>query len=582
MPEYRDIINANIPVDLTRKGQVYQATHKGDVRISLMNRSFISFTYGGKYIEDFNLIATINNNRLDRIGYSPFNDITTSYENLDGQYYWGTHYNPNQMEFTLSTDGIDQKMLDDFLYWFHAGEIRELILAEHPNRATLARVAEPPQLSLLPFEDDVSITINEISYKTKTTLYKGDIQLKLVMDEPHWYAIQNILGRKISEEGHPTRYIDMWKAPNDPDEEQYYTNIFASQDALKILYEDGIPLGSMIDQNMMLGNGALAKVEDNETSQIWSIASDDDSIWTDGVPRGTGARINGTVTAADKEADNKIRSAPGTYYGAIAGAIMNADGQGITSLSSNTDAYFYYSGNAPAFTEIKFNLTPQFNDQGYVICPNNSIVGSNPSYNTIIVESVNQQVLKLTTPNILTSYNKALQIFYKMLNSTEYTWEDVRANIRDSVRHAGVRAWAIKIIDIIKDGETTSGANIINVKDAMLRFLTDTNNTPYTLTLTFNSQYGKAIGKIQYNTPDANKTDLTDMCSEYGKIFEEDVGDMLNSNYIIIRERNYPNQYGRIVGWNNTTEGRRYSHRITHDFSTPLTNFVIYYKNMYL
>jgi len=66
-------------------------------------------------------------------------------------------------------------MLDDFLYWFHAGEIRELILAEHPNRATLARVAEPPQLSLLPFEDDVSITINEISYKTKTTLYKGDI-----------------------------------------------------------------------------------------------------------------------------------------------------------------------------------------------------------------------------------------------------------------------------------------------------------------------------------------------------------------------------------------------------------------------
>jgi len=74
-----------------------------------------------------------------------------------------------------------------------------------------------------------------------------------------------------------------------------------------------------------------------------------------------------------------------------------------------------------------------------------------------------------------------------MLNSTEYTWEDVRANIRDSVRHAGVRAWAIKIIDIIKDGETTSGANIINVKDAMLRFLTDTNNTPYTLTLTFNS-----------------------------------------------------------------------------------------------
>jgi len=65
--------------------------------------------------------------------------------------------------------------LDKFLYWFHAGETRELILAEHPNRAILARVAEPPQISLLPFEDDATITINNIQYKTKTTLYKGDI-----------------------------------------------------------------------------------------------------------------------------------------------------------------------------------------------------------------------------------------------------------------------------------------------------------------------------------------------------------------------------------------------------------------------
>jgi len=32
-------------------------------------------------------------------------------------------------------------MLDEFLYWFHAGEARELVLAEHPNRAILARVS---------------------------------------------------------------------------------------------------------------------------------------------------------------------------------------------------------------------------------------------------------------------------------------------------------------------------------------------------------------------------------------------------------------------------------------------------------
>jgi hypothetical protein len=54
-----------------------------------MRRSFISFSYGereGKrvYIEDFNLLATISSDRWERDGYSSFNDLTTTYDNLDG------------------------------------------------------------------------------------------------------------------------------------------------------------------------------------------------------------------------------------------------------------------------------------------------------------------------------------------------------------------------------------------------------------------------------------------------------------------------------------------------------------------
>ena len=154
MANYRDYgylsggtIN-NVQTDEVRYGQVYMATHEGGLRISLMNRSFISFSYGGKWIEDFNLIATIDGDRMSKDGYASFNDNTSSYDNLDGEQYWGTHYGNHTFEFHLSTDGIDQRMLDEFLYWFHAGEARELILAEHPNRAILARVAQPPHLSI--------------------------------------------------------------------------------------------------------------------------------------------------------------------------------------------------------------------------------------------------------------------------------------------------------------------------------------------------------------------------------------------------------------------------------------------------
>jgi len=49
-----------------------------------MNRSFISFTYGGKRIEDFNLIATISGDRLSRDAYASFSDTVTTYDTLDG------------------------------------------------------------------------------------------------------------------------------------------------------------------------------------------------------------------------------------------------------------------------------------------------------------------------------------------------------------------------------------------------------------------------------------------------------------------------------------------------------------------
>jgi hypothetical protein len=49
-----------------------------------MYRSFISFTYGGKKIEDFDLIATISGDRLNRSGYASFDDTVTTYDNLDG------------------------------------------------------------------------------------------------------------------------------------------------------------------------------------------------------------------------------------------------------------------------------------------------------------------------------------------------------------------------------------------------------------------------------------------------------------------------------------------------------------------
>lgn len=563
----------NEVANTVKHSQVYLATHRGDGnRLPYMNRSFISFTYGGIPIEDFDLIATTTGDRLNRPGYASFNDTVTTYDNLDGQHYWATHYRTNQIDFVLSTDGIDQKKLDDFLHWFKAGTSRELILAEHPNRAIMARVAEPPTINLLPFEQDVTITISSVDYKTKTTLYKGDIQLSLIMDEPHWYALVNILGKPITRNNTVT-YEDVW---DDPFTGQQDISIFTSKDALKILYEDGIPLGSMIDANMLLGNGAYANVENQLEGCIWD-------------PNGIlgNARISGTITGSE----NPASAYPaGTYVGIIAGAIVDATEQGITSLSQGSTGYFFYAGTAPAPTIITFTLHPTISDGRYVNVPKNSYTNSAAPYNTFTIESENAQTLRFTTPNLYSSFNQAVKVFDTYVNSS-YTWEQVRKAIRDQVHHPAIRAWAIKCVEFCAGNNLSGGASSgqrDNLKTYLSYVLKDTDGSIPTATFTFNSETGEAIGYLKYRTIGTNASLPADVSgwASFGTFLstpvEEDVGDMLKSNYIIIQDRNYPTAQGKIAAWTNTPEGHRYSHRIQHDVAGGLTNIQILYKNMYL
>ena len=535
-------LNGNEVASNVKHSQVFLATHDGKGQtLPFMHRSFISFTYGGKKIEDFDLIATIDGDRLNKPGYASFEDTVTTYDNLDGQHYWATHYKTNQLDFTLSTDGIDEKQLNEFLYWFKAGVHRELILAEHPNRAIMARVANPPTINMLPFEQEVEITISSNKYKTKTTLYKGDISLSLIMDQPYWYGLTNILGKK-TEISNRQRYEDIWvDTTKTPAQE---ISIFSSQDALKILYEDGIPLGSMINKNMLLGNGAYALVEGSDISLIWNPSSS------------KGAKID---------------SGDGTK-GVIWGAIVDASDDGITSLAVNTPAYFFYSGTAPSPVTITFTMTPTFSG-AYINSPCNSYANTNSKkYNTFTITSISEQKLQFTTPNIYTSYNKAIKVFENYANSN-YTWEKVREALRDTVRHPKVREYAISILNTEQTNSNSStipNNKTATLQNKMKKFLTGSGSSAKPVTFTFNSKTGEAVGVFNYYTDG----------STLSQNQEEDVGDMLCSNYIILQDRNYPTNKGKIECW--TAAHKEYSHKIQHDVQGGLTNIQILYKNMYL
>lgn len=479
--------------------QIYQATHnENDERLKYMHRSFISFSFGGRWIEDFNLIAVTNGDRIQRSGSGAFEDLVTNYEVLDGQFYWGTHYLNNQLQLSLATDSITQNQLDDFLHWFAGGCTRELILAEHPNRAIMARIAEPPVLSLLPFEKKISTMINSTFYETSTTEYKGEIGLNFIMDEPFWHSKSVLLASDTSKE-----IVDKWKDANDN-----IMSVYSDKDAIKVIVEDGVPTVDMIQVPILMGKDVVIDLD-------YSV---------------TGASAEGEQTRAQP-----IKNENGVAVAAASSEDMTIDdaigiiGGRITSPVDNTEVfnihYLYYPGTAPVAPIVKFKFKLEFNDDGYIITPKNSFVDKNTPYNTLTLESINKYELRFSLPGAFMAYNKAINIIYSSIGKTGL---EVKKLILNNVKHAVIRGY---VVSVISDEDIFNNDNVSEIINNIKNICGFNNDNNYS-TVTIDCKTGKATGTLGYTN--AKK---------------EDVGDMIKSNYLLLRDRNYLNKNGQIVGY---------------------------------
>lgn len=224
---------------------VKEATKDGQGNsLPVLGRQFISFSYGGKKIEDFDLLAVFSSDRLSKEVYANFNDVTTDQDEMDGQYFWLSSFSANGLDFTLATDGMTARELEDFKAWFVPGVERELILSEQSNRGILARVGSTPSISMLPFEEVVSMNIADVEQSFRTTLYKGEITLSFVMDDPHWYSLQDYY------EGNLTELM------------------------MKSIYEDGIPHTSMLNLNCILAGKNYFNATDKTVKQSVGVSLD--------------------------------------------------------------------------------------------------------------------------------------------------------------------------------------------------------------------------------------------------------------------------------------------------------------------
>lgn len=511
------------------KSQVYWATHDGEGNIlPFMHRSFISFSYGGKNIEDFDLIVVTDGDRISRGIYADFTNNVTESEILDEKFFWASHFNGNQLSLVLATDGIDEKTLEKFKVWFAPGIKRELILSEHPNRVIDAYLESAPQYSFLPFEKKTEVKIHKKMYKTSTTLYKGEINITFTMDEPYWHAKSNLLCYKNEDD---TEDYDNFLAANG-----IKKFIFGDPDASKIILEDGIATNVQItSENILFGNTVKIDASTIPETSVGSATIEENPI----------ARIGPIFTEAT-----------GFSFG-----------KGNPENRINVGD-FYYPGTAPSKPIISFTLLPEINEQGYICTPRNTF--SNPKssepYNklTLLQEISGKMEFCFTTPSIWTGYNQVISILIQMDGEQKI---DVRRAIRMGVNHFAPRDYAINYV--------CNGSGVLNASAAieiMKKFLQDGNDQYFTASFSFNSKTGKSIGTFSYRkeNPVVNTKSFSSLT--------EDVGDMVRSDYLIITDRNHP-----VNGYieKRTDLYPDYSYILYHNVANGLQNVFLEYTNKY-
>jgi hypothetical protein len=492
-----------------------------------MNRAYISFSYGGKYIEDFNLLATMGD-RLSKNVYANFEDATSEYDTLDGQYFWGTHFTTNQLEFTLSTDGMSQTDLEKFKMWFKPGVERELILAEHPNRVIMARVATPPSISMIPFEQIESIRVNGALKDIPTALYRGDITLSFVMDGPYWHGrlfympkyldLSTFDGQEnseaITDENDPSTILV-------PAKTESMVDTIENKDTLKMCLEDNLPYGQYLPDCTFFGNDHYMTKDE-------------------------GGAIVGI---------SKLPARLG---------ILNIDSKTGAIIGNNEDNwYVFYSGTAPSKPKIKFTIEMDYDENDKIIFPKG--IDGNKNIATI---TIGTKTFTYGLPGLFVAYNKAIEI---SKDESLTSIIDRQVEMRDQIKESTIRAAAIQNTsdtDDTSDMDDTSDTDktfINSMKALFSREIADeTSDDPTATTTTekpivtyvIDSATGEAYGTFIINSSEVT----------------QNVGDMIRSDYLIIDERS------------NFTFGENIDNErdcLKIQSSEKITDFLILFKNMY-
>lgn len=151
---------------------------------NIVDKSFISFNFDGKSIEDFGMTVVSNGDRLSTSIHPAFNNTISTVAGRTGSIYWGTDITGLSFTFNLATDGMSSRQLMNFKNHFKPGKIAKFSLAESEYCYAYAIINSSSTFEFIPF--DTTVKINGIEYLD--TLYKGEATLNFYVPDVYFYS----------------------------------------------------------------------------------------------------------------------------------------------------------------------------------------------------------------------------------------------------------------------------------------------------------------------------------------------------------------------------------------------------------
>lgn len=355
-------------------------------------KEFIDFEFNGKHISEFGMVAVADGGRHSFDAAPSFEDETSSVNGVDGQYYWGTHFNSLKRTYYLATDGMTEAQVNAFKLHFKPGQYGKFIEDKLAHRYGYARVAAVTTFSTVPFRKQQTITIGGVSHTIYINEYKGDCRITFEWDDPYMYATENYVN--ITEE-----------TTNDE-----------LQGLLRAVYANGEPSGSSWNKSpkCFVGDSTYVLKDGKLLSNI-NYSGNKGMLYYNPSTATTNCKISLTLTPT-------FTDAWPVYYGEI------EDDINITNMEGGLGY------NSIASTEI---IDP-IDDNDNFSYPASSDLYTNHFY--------------YTTPDTIYSINRAIQIannFY-VKNSGTGVALDLEEVLRLEIVNTKVMGWAASVLRILQ------------------------------------------------------------------------------------------------------------------------------------